>query len=66
MRDHIRIFCPYKRKMTGTGANATAKNANRLVAQGKPRLWYIALAKRGNPAPKQLRTTVLAEIALFA
>lgn len=50
----------------GTGIRATAKKPRRVVAQGTPRLWNMAAANIGNPAPAPDLKRVFAATALFA
>lgn len=45
--------------------NARHKKPRSEVAHGTPRLWYIAEAKSGKPAPAMDRIKVLIAIALF-
>lgn len=50
-------------KRIGMGTMARATNPRREDAQRGPRATYIFRANSGKPAPKILRTTVLAESA---
>jgi hypothetical protein len=59
-------FFPHTKKQIGTGIRTTQRNPNKLVAQATPRLWNIAVANNGKPAPAKDRKNVLAAIAEFA
>jgi len=54
------------KKRTGTGNITAVKKPSKDVAQGTPRLWYIAEAKSGKPAPTKDRMSVLPAMALLA
>ena len=42
------------------------RKPSKLLAQSTPKVWYMAMANSGKPAPKKLRTNVFAEIAELA
>lgn len=60
------ILSPYLYSTNGIGMKTHPKNAKRELAQPTPNLVYIAVAKSGNPAPKDDRIKSLPASTLAA